>query len=343
MAAIIGAIGLKMLIGTTGQLSLGARVLRRRRRLRLLLLRRARGGSASTARRPRAAAAAGDGARRRRSPGWPARSSARSPAACAASTSASPRSAWSSSASTSCYNATRSTGGFNGRDVPPFSLFGFQLRQRRPRRSWSSACPFGELERLWYLGLVLVASSLLVRAQPRRAAAPAARWRRVRDSEVAAAVMGVDVARYKAAAFTVSSMYAGLGGRAVSRSSSGASCPTSFGFPLSVDFLAMIVLGGLGSVGGAVARRGLRHRAAAGPRPLQRLAAARRRPRRAAVCSRAQAARLLYGLRDRRRPAVLARRPGRPRRAAAAPRTSRSSQRRHPRVPPDVHRVTETT
>ena len=38
--------------------------------------------------------------------------------------------------------------------------------------------PFGTLEQLWYLGLVLVAVSLLVRPQPRRAAGRAARWRR---------------------------------------------------------------------------------------------------------------------------------------------------------------------
>ena len=95
---------------------------------------------------------------------------------------------------------------------PPFSLFGFSFSNTDPddaRRS--SACRTGALERLWYLGVVLVALALwygrnLVRSRPGRALAT------LRDSEVAAAVMGVDVVRYKAAAFTVSSMYAGLGG-----------------------------------------------------------------------------------------------------------------------------------
>jgi branched-chain amino acid transport system permease protein len=73
----------------------------------------------------------------------------------------------------------------------------------------------------------------------------------VRDSEVAAAVMGVNVPVYKAAAFTVSSMYAGLSGVFLALAFSRI-VPDSFGFLVSIDFLVMIVLGGLGSIGGAV-------------------------------------------------------------------------------------------
>ncbi len=74
----------------------------------------------------------------------------------------------------------------------------------------------------------------------------------VRDSETAAAVMGVNVPLYKAAAFTVSSMYAGLGGVFLALAFSRI-VPESFGFLVSIDFLVMIVIGGLGSIGGAVA------------------------------------------------------------------------------------------
>src|SRR5207249_4384811 len=74
----------------------------------------------------------------------------------------------------------------------------------------------------------------------------------VRDSEVAAAVMGVDVRRYKAAAFTVSSAYAGLAGMLLALAF-GRIVPDSFGFTMSVDFLAMIIIGGLGSIAGSVA------------------------------------------------------------------------------------------
>jgi branched-chain amino acid transport system permease protein len=148
-------------------------------------------------------------------------------------------------------NATAITGGYAGRDAAPFSLFGFSFSSTHPDELVILGVPFGQLERLWYLGLVLVAASIwygrnLVRSRPGRALST------VRDSEVAAAVMGVDVVRYKAAAFTVSAMYAGLGGVLMALSF-GRIVPDSFGLELSVDFLVMIVIGGAGSVGGAAA------------------------------------------------------------------------------------------
>ena len=148
-------------------------------------------------------------------------------------------------------NATGITGGYEGVAVPPFSLFGFSFSNTSPDDLVILGVPYGQLERLWYVGLVLVAVSVwygrnLVRSRPGRALGT------VRDSEVAAAVMGVDVVRYRAAAFTVSSMYAGLGG-VLYALAFGRIVPESFGFLLSVDFLVMIVIGGAGSVGGAAA------------------------------------------------------------------------------------------
>jgi branched-chain amino acid transport system permease protein len=146
-------------------------------------------------------------------------------------------------------NATGITGGYEGISVPPFSLFGFEFSNEGDLTILD--VPFGALERLWYLGVVLVAISIwygrnLVRSRPGRALTT------LRDSEVAAEVMGVDVVRYKAAAFTVSSMYAGLGG-VLYALAFGRIVPESFGFLLSVDLLVMIVIGGAGSVGGAAA------------------------------------------------------------------------------------------
>jgi branched-chain amino acid transport system permease protein len=148
-------------------------------------------------------------------------------------------------------NATAITGGYEGVAVEPFSLFGFSFSNSDPDELVILGVPYGALERLWYVGLVIVAVAIwygrnLVRSRPGRALAT------VRDSEVAAAVMGVDVVRYKAAAFTVSSMYAGLGG-VLYALAFGRIVPESFGFLLSVDFLVMIVIGGAGSVGGAAA------------------------------------------------------------------------------------------
>ena len=148
-------------------------------------------------------------------------------------------------------NATGITGGYEGVAVQPFSLFGFSFSNTSPDDLVILGVPYGQLERLWYVGLVLAAAAIwygrnLVRSRPGRALGT------VRDSEVAAAVMGIDVVRYKAAAFTVSSMYAGLGG-VLYALAFGRIVPESFGFLLSVDFLVMIVIGGAGSVGGAAA------------------------------------------------------------------------------------------
>ena len=148
-------------------------------------------------------------------------------------------------------NATAVTGGYEGVAVEPFSLLGFSFSDGDPDDLVVLGVVYGQLERLWYLGLVLVAVAIwygrnLVRSRPGRALGT------VRDSEVAAAVLGVDVVRYKAAAFTVSSMYAGLGGVLMALAF-GRIVPESFGFLLSVDFLVMIVVGGAGSVGGAAA------------------------------------------------------------------------------------------
>jgi branched-chain amino acid transport system permease protein len=148
-------------------------------------------------------------------------------------------------------NASGVTGGFNGRDATPFSLFGFHFANDKPSNFSVFGVPYGQVERLWYLGLLLVAASAwfarnLLRNRPGRA------LEAIRDSEVAAAVMGVNVPLYRGAAFMLSSMYAGLAGVFLALAFSRI-VPESFNFLYSIDFLVMIVLGGLGSVGGAVA------------------------------------------------------------------------------------------
>jgi branched-chain amino acid transport system permease protein len=143
---------------------------------------------------------------------------------------------------------TSVTGGFNGRSAPEFSLFGFHFANRDPEL-FVLGVPFRESERLWYLGLFLALAAYvfarnLLRSRPGRA------LQTLRDSEVAASVMGVNVQRYKGRVFLVSSMYAGLAG-VMFALSIGSIAPESFGLELSILYLAMIVLGGLGSVGGA--------------------------------------------------------------------------------------------
>lgn len=74
----------------------------------------------------------------------------------------------------------------------------------------------------------------------------------IRDSELAARAMGVDLVRYKTMAFALSALYAGIAGGLYAHLLHGIS-PEDFTLLLSIDFLTMIVLGGLGSVGGALA------------------------------------------------------------------------------------------
>ncbi|WP_344558206.1 branched-chain amino acid ABC transporter permease [Kitasatospora saccharophila] len=146
-------------------------------------------------------------------------------------------------------NATPVTGGFNGRAVPPMAVPGLSFDDSTPLTVLG--VPFGGLERLWYFGLLLVliawlAARNLLRGRPGRALGA------LRDSEVAASVMGVPAARLRAAAFTVSSMYAGAAGALLALAFQRI-VPDHFSLALSMDFLAMIVIGGLGSVGGAAA------------------------------------------------------------------------------------------
>ena len=140
------------------------------------------------------------------------------------------------------------TGGFNGRAVPPMEVLGFSFSDASPRRLAVLGVPFGGVERLWYLGLGLVAVGLFT-AYGLRQGRPGRALAALRDSETAAAVMGVPVARYRCAAFVVSCLYAGAAG-ALTALVFRRVVPDHFGLALSVDYLAMIVIGGLGSVGG---------------------------------------------------------------------------------------------
>jgi branched-chain amino acid transport system permease protein len=141
-----------------------------------------------------------------------------------------------------------------GRDPAPFSLFGFSFGKPDPPVTVAGV-PLGATERMWYLFLALSALAwLLARAAVR--GRPGRAWRAVRDNEAAASVLGVSVVRAKAGAFAVSSGYAGLAGAMTvlwfeilkpDESEYG-----TYGINVSIAFLAMIIVGGLGSVGGAV-------------------------------------------------------------------------------------------
>ncbi len=75
----------------------------------------------------------------------------------------------------------------------------------------------------------------------------------VRDHDVAAAVMGVNPARAKITAFGVSSFFAGLAGGMFALQQQFITVDPPFNLLMSVQYIAMIVLGGMGTVFGAVA------------------------------------------------------------------------------------------
>jgi branched-chain amino acid transport system permease protein len=75
--------------------------------------------------------------------------------------------------------------------------------------------------------------------------------RAARDDEIAASLCGLSVGRTQTLAFVVSSGCAGLGGGVLALVLQLAA-PGSFGFDLSLSLLTGVVLGGLGSLGGAV-------------------------------------------------------------------------------------------
>jgi branched-chain amino acid transport system permease protein len=100
--------------------------------------------------------------------------------------------------------------------------------------------------------LILGVAALLIVATRRIAASRVGRaWFAIREDEVAAEACGVDIARYKVAAFALSAAVGALAGAFYAHWITFIS-PGTFQFWESVLVLCMIVLGGMGSVPGAV-------------------------------------------------------------------------------------------
>jgi len=73
----------------------------------------------------------------------------------------------------------------------------------------------------------------------------------IRDRDIAADVIGVDLTRYKVMAFGISSFYAGVAGSLFAYYTTHVN-PEYFTIFLSVEYLAMIIVGGLGSILGSI-------------------------------------------------------------------------------------------
>jgi branched-chain amino acid transport system permease protein len=123
---------------------------------------------------------------------------------------------------------------------------GINVLQPKPP-SW---VPLADDQFLYFLVLVLalpmfVLAANMVRGRVGRAMVA------IRENEIAAKTMGVNLATFKAGTFAVSAMYAGVGG-ALYTFSIAFVAPESFTLTLSFAFLAAIVVGGLATITGAV-------------------------------------------------------------------------------------------
>lgn len=129
------------------------------------------------------------------------------------------------------------TGGVTGLMTPTISIFGLEVdRYVTPDRFY------------WLVLLVVVLTVLVYRNLLR---APLGRaFAAVRDSEVSAQAMGVNVARTKATAFGISTAITGLAG-ALMGHFAGVFNNETFSIIISIQLLLMIVIGGLGSIHGA--------------------------------------------------------------------------------------------
>lgn len=128
------------------------------------------------------------------------------------------------------------TNGSNGFRISPAMLFGFELV------SDIRAYPF-------VIGMTALLLWLTVRISRSQLGSA---MRAVRESEVAAQAMGVNVNAIKRTAFTVSAAYAGLAGGMYTTFASFIH-PESLGFQTTILILTMVVVGGIGSVRGAIA------------------------------------------------------------------------------------------
>ena len=102
----------------------------------------------------------------------------------------------------------------------------------------------------YYVAVALVVLLIFVSLRLQRSRIGRA-WMAIREDEIAAGAMGVDLVRLKLLAFAIGASFAGMTGVFYVAKLQTAT-PEMFGFPVSVMILVMVVLGGMGSVWGVV-------------------------------------------------------------------------------------------
>ena len=105
--------------------------------------------------------------------------------------------------------------------------------------------------RSWYIVLVVAVLLATAAAVGITSGKLGRAWQAVKGHDIAAGVMGVDVRREKIRAFVVSSFFIGVAG-ALGAFFLGQVSYGSYGLELSVSYIAMIIVGGLGSIAGSM-------------------------------------------------------------------------------------------
>lgn len=130
------------------------------------------------------------------------------------------------------------TGGQGFLDVERLTIFGWRL----PRQGFEFS---------WYWIIVVIAVLSVVSARNLFRTALGRSFMAVRDHDIAASAIGVDLTRTKLVAFAVSSGYVGLAGALTAHYTETVTWER-FTLDVSIQFLAMIIVGGLGSIAGSV-------------------------------------------------------------------------------------------
>jgi branched-chain amino acid transport system permease protein len=139
------------------------------------------------------------------------------------------------------------TGGIGvGRSAAKPILFGYDLSREGSFMGFTLSA-----ERQYYLFalVVLLVMGLLAKNLVRGRVGRA--FSAIRDRDVAAEIMGINLARHKLIAFAVSSFYAGVAG-ALLWTFTGFVEPRDFNLLLSIEYIAMILIGGAASIMGSI-------------------------------------------------------------------------------------------
>jgi branched-chain amino acid transport system permease protein len=144
-------------------------------------------------------------------------------------------------------NWTQLTGGIGtGREPARLSLFGYRFDLDSTVLGISLT---REQQIYFFMFVVMLVMALLAKNLVRSRVGRA--FSAVRDRDIAAEIMGVDLTRYKVMAFAISSFYAGVAGGLLF-SITGFVEPTSFSLLLSIAYIAMVVIGGAATISGSI-------------------------------------------------------------------------------------------